>query len=119
MSMEYIRKTYGVPAKTDIVERLRDLRERFIFQGSSQFACDLADEITRLRTERDNLRAEQKQCEDCDPVGKAAEIERLRAAIETMDRKAQAGLCYFTLASARAFLQDVRDEAAKALKGGA
>jgi hypothetical protein len=32
-----------------------------------------------------------------------------RDLLEAIDRKAEAGLCYFTLGSARAFLQDIRD----------
>ena len=36
---------------TDIVERLRDLRERFIFQGGSDFALGLANELDQLRAE--------------------------------------------------------------------
>ena len=35
--------------KSDLVEQLRDNRERFMFQGSSVFALWLADEIERLR----------------------------------------------------------------------
>jgi hypothetical protein len=34
---------------SDIVERLRDYKERFIFQGASQFALGLAAEIERHR----------------------------------------------------------------------
>jgi hypothetical protein len=40
-------------------------------------------EIKKLRTEIANLRAEQRQCADCDPAGKAAEVERLREKLET------------------------------------
>lgn len=36
---------------TDIVERLRDYKERFIFQGGSEYAHRIADEIERLRNE--------------------------------------------------------------------
>jgi hypothetical protein len=32
-----------------------------------------------------------------------------RELLELIDRKAEAGLCYFTLGSARAFLEDIRD----------
>lgn len=35
---------------------LRDLRQRFIFQGGSEFACGLADELDRLRAENEALR---------------------------------------------------------------
>jgi hypothetical protein len=43
------------------------------------------------------------------------EIDRLKAQLEKIELKAQAGLCYFTLESAREFLKDVRDEVATAL----
>lgn len=36
-------------------------------------------------------------------------------ALERIEVKAHAGLCYFTLESAREFLKDVRDEVADAL----
>jgi hypothetical protein len=39
----------------------------------------------------------------------------LYAALERIEVKAQAGLCYFTLESAREFLKDIRDEVADAL----
>jgi hypothetical protein len=48
-------------------------------------------------------------------LAQAAEIERLHSALERIEIKAQAGLCYFTLESAREFLKDVRDEVADAL----
>jgi predicted RNase H-like nuclease (RuvC/YqgF family) len=73
----------------DIVERLiepwaaPDKNADAEIQRLYRLCKSAADEIARLRTERDNLRAEQKQCEDCDPVGKAAEIERLREKLET------------------------------------
>lgn len=38
----------------------------------------------------------------------------IREALERIDRKAEAGLCYFTLDSARAFLKEIRDEVTKA-----
>ncbi len=44
------------PADYDALDKeLRDLRKRFIFQGSSEFAVDLADAIRDLRAERDAL----------------------------------------------------------------
>lgn len=43
------------------------------------------------------------------------ESMQLRQALERIEVKAQAGLCYFTLASAREFLKDIRDEVAQAL----
>jgi hypothetical protein len=62
---------------TNIVERLRGYVS--VSWGSALTDTrDAADEIIRLRTERDNLRDEQEQCEDCDSAGKAAEIKRLR-----------------------------------------
>ena len=33
----------------NLAGQLRDLQERFIFQGGSEFGCSLADEIERLR----------------------------------------------------------------------
>jgi predicted ATP-grasp superfamily ATP-dependent carboligase len=47
-------------------------------------------------------------------LGEAAQNEAskplaARDLLEAIDRKAEAGLCYFTLGSARAFLQDIRD----------
>jgi hypothetical protein len=42
-------------------------------------------------------------------------FEAFRAALERIEIKAQAGLCYFTLESAREFLKDIRDEVADAL----
>ena len=38
-----------------------------------------------------------------------------RSALEKIEVKAQAGLCYFTLETAREFLKDIRDEVADAL----
>jgi hypothetical protein len=34
---------------SDIVEQLRDIQHRFIFQGNSKFALSIASEIERLR----------------------------------------------------------------------
>lgn len=49
-------------------------------------------------------------------VGEQIVRERLLTeALERIEIKAQAGLCYFTLESAREFLKDVRDEVADAL----
>lgn len=47
-------------------------------------------------------------------LGEAAQNEApkllaSRDLLDAIDRKAEAGLCYFTLGSARAFLQDIRD----------
>jgi hypothetical protein len=36
---------------SDIVERLRDYKEKFIFQGASKYALGIADEIERLRSQ--------------------------------------------------------------------
>lgn len=43
---------------------------------------------------------------------KEAEVREL---LEEIDRKAEAGLCYFTLGSAREFLKDIRTAVAEAL----
>ena len=45
----------------------------------------------------------------------ASKQAALTAALERIEVKAQAGLCYFTLGSAREFLKDIRDEVAEAL----
>jgi tRNA(Phe) wybutosine-synthesizing methylase Tyw3 len=42
-------------------------------------------------------------------------IDRLESALEKIEIKAQAGLCYPKLDTAREFLKDVRDEVATAL----
>jgi hypothetical protein len=42
---------------TDIVEKLQDVRERFIFQGGSEFALNLADELRELRRNNEELTA--------------------------------------------------------------
>jgi hypothetical protein len=41
----------------DIVARLQDVQERFSFQGGSEFACNLADEIIELRRNNEELTA--------------------------------------------------------------
>ena len=43
------------------------------------------------------------------------EIKNLEKALENIDITAQAGLCYFTLSSAREYLKDVRDQVADTL----
>lgn len=49
----------------------------------------------------------------------AKECTRLREALAEADKLAEAGLCYFTLSSAREFLKDVRRTAKKAgVQGG-
>lgn len=45
----------------------------------------------------------------------AEAIDELEAALESIEITAQAGLCYFTLGSARECLKDVRDKVADAL----
>jgi hypothetical protein len=40
----------------DIVEQLRDIQHRFIFQGNSKFALSIASEIERLRARVEVLR---------------------------------------------------------------
>jgi len=49
------------------------------------------------------------------PIEQATAAGRHSAALESIEIKAQAGLCYFTLSSAREFLKDIRDEVADAL----
>lgn len=46
---------------------------------------------------------------------RAACVLELADALERIEIKAQAGLCYFTLESAREFLKDIRAEVADAL----
>lgn len=50
-------KRNRVIVEPDITVRLQDLRERFIFQGGSEFARDLADEIIELRRNNEELTA--------------------------------------------------------------
>lgn len=45
-----------------------------------------------------------------------AEIKQLEDSLEKIEITAQAGLCYFTLSSAREYLKDVRSIVAVALK---
>jgi hypothetical protein len=95
------------------VERLR--------KDASPVGYAAADEIIRLRTEHDNLRAEQKQCEDCDPAGKAAEIERLRAALKNLEGSANTvARCYSHMpknfAAALQSMREYADAAREALK---
>jgi len=45
---------------SDIVERLRDYKEKFIFQGASKYALGIADEIERLRAEVVRQRAHKE-----------------------------------------------------------
>lgn len=45
----------------------------------------------------------------------AHEIHRLQAALERVEVQAQAGLCYFTLESAREYLKDIRSTVAEGL----
>jgi hypothetical protein len=46
-----------VIVEPDIVVKLQDVQERFIFQGGSEFACNLADEIVELRRNNEELTA--------------------------------------------------------------
>lgn len=45
----------------------------------------------------------------------AAKVHKLEVAMECIEIKAQAGLCYFTLGSAREFLKDIREVVADGL----
>lgn len=52
------------------------------------------------------------------PIKESSKVIRerlMREALERIEIKAQAGLCYFTLTSAREFLKDIRDEVADVL----
>jgi hypothetical protein len=67
---------------SDIVEQLRDIQHRFIFQGNSKFALDIASEIERLRARID---------------ANAIEYDRLLsrcAALEHVRQQAQALIDY-------------------------
>lgn len=48
---------------SDLIERLLDPRERFIFQGGSEFAIDLADRISQLERENAALLADARRYE--------------------------------------------------------
>lgn len=50
-------KRNRVMVEPDITIKLQDLRERFIFQGGSEFARNLADEIIELRRNNEELTA--------------------------------------------------------------
>lgn len=50
-------KRNHVMVEPDITVKLKDLRERFIFQGGSEFALNLADEIIELRRSNEELTA--------------------------------------------------------------
>lgn len=50
-------KRNRVMVEPDITVKLQDLRERFIFQGGSEFARNLADEIIELRRNSEELTA--------------------------------------------------------------
>jgi uncharacterized small protein (DUF1192 family) len=66
---------------SDIVEQLRDIQHRFIFQGTSKFALSIASEIERLRVENDHLKQARS---DALAGGDALrdEITRLRAGLQ-------------------------------------
>jgi hypothetical protein len=49
---------------SDIVERLRDYKKRFIFQGASQFALSLAADIERLRARVEELEKVRAAADD-------------------------------------------------------
>ena len=49
---------------SDIETRLRDSQERFLFQGGSPFALNMADEFQRLRDEVAALKAENDTLRD-------------------------------------------------------
>jgi len=55
--------------------------------------CRSADRLEALQDENTKLRAER---------------DALKVALREIDLKAEAGLCYFTLESARGFLKDIR-----------
>lgn len=50
-------KRNRVMVEPDITVKLQDLRERFVFQGGSEFARNLAEEIVELRRNNEELTA--------------------------------------------------------------
>ena len=78
---------------SDIVERLRDYKERFIFQGGSKYAHRIADEIENLRTRvaelETQLQAAQNGC-NAHLNDHIACLDRL-AALKESQQAAQAG----------------------------
>jgi uncharacterized small protein (DUF1192 family) len=70
---------------SDIVERLRDYKKRFIFQGASQFALGLAADIERLRAENAKLKSTDMAVALTE-MSLRDEITRLRARVEKLER---------------------------------
>jgi len=56
--------------------------------GTVHLVADLWQEVERNHREIANLRREQLQCADCDPVGKQALIEQLRQQLQELKEKA-------------------------------
>jgi hypothetical protein len=72
---------------SDIVERLRDYKKRFIFQGASQFALSLAADIERLRSRVEKLEKVRAAAQDLEGYGFGwlhweEKFEALRAALK-------------------------------------
>ena len=67
-----------------LVRQMRDSRERFIFQGGSKFAIEIADEIERLSVNAETIEFAQSASRllygfmlDCNSVGVHAAGENL------------------------------------------
>ena len=73
---------------SDIVEQLRDIQNRFIFQGNSRFALDIASEIERLRARVEVLELIRRY------LGQGVSWDRAeeKAIDEIEERKARAAL---------------------------
>jgi uncharacterized small protein (DUF1192 family) len=69
----------------DIVERLQDIQQRFIFQGNSKFALTIASEIERLRAENAKLKSTDMAVAMTE-MSLRDEIARLRARVEVLER---------------------------------
>jgi len=71
---------------SDIVEQLRDIHHRFIFQGNSNFALIIASEIERLRARVEELeramRGIAEYCDEGDRRTFLAVANTARAALE-------------------------------------
>ena len=76
-------KRTRVIVERDIAESLADIRERFIFQGGSEFALKIADEMIELRRNNEELTAAVQaalldQARDMELLVQAAGYEKVR-----------------------------------------